>query len=177
MKYLNLPLVFLLVVASDNVLARMYQWQDPDTGTTQLSGKPPSWYRSGQVGPRVFVFEKGKIIDDTDIVLSDEHRALMRERAYLQVDEDLAKAKQKAIEATQQRVEKSEDEQPTTDVVESDEQVIEDALVADEMIEDDYVPERTVKVEAEKLTMEDMKQLIQDWEKAQEDKAKQLIGN
>jgi len=29
-----------------SVQAQMYQWTDPESGTTQLSGKPPAWYRS-----------------------------------------------------------------------------------------------------------------------------------
>ena len=64
----------LLIICSTNVSARMYQWQEPDTGTTQLSGKPPAWYRSTAGGPRVFVFDDGRLIDDTAVKVSEEIR-------------------------------------------------------------------------------------------------------
>lgn len=43
---------------------RMYQWTDPATGHTHLSGHAPAWYRNGD-GPRVLVFEGGRLVDDT----------------------------------------------------------------------------------------------------------------
>lgn len=45
--------------------ARMYQWIDSATGTVQLSGSAPAWYRNARPGPRVFVFENGRLVDDT----------------------------------------------------------------------------------------------------------------
>lgn len=45
--------------------ARMYHWVDQNTGSVQLAGKPPPWYRSLLAGPRVRVYEHGKVIDDT----------------------------------------------------------------------------------------------------------------
>ena len=62
--------------------ARMYQWVDPRSGRTQMSGVPPAWYRSGQPGPRIFVFENGQIIDDTRISVSEDKRQTLREQAF-----------------------------------------------------------------------------------------------
>lgn len=62
--------------------ARMYQWVDPQSGHTQMAGAPPAWYRSGQPGPRVFVFENGQIIDDTRVAVSEEQRQALREQAF-----------------------------------------------------------------------------------------------
>jgi hypothetical protein len=62
--------------------ARMYQWHNPATGTTQLSGTPPAWYRSGDPGPRVYVFENNQLVDDTGITVSDEQRAALRDEAF-----------------------------------------------------------------------------------------------
>ncbi|MCG8380506.1 MAG: hypothetical protein MI865_13670, partial [Proteobacteria bacterium] len=156
------------------VHARMYQWTDPDTGTTQLSGKPPAWYRTGQVGPRIFVFEKGKIIDDTDVVLSDEHRELMRQRAYLQAEADLQQAKQAAIEAGQAREAEGLEDFPDEDFAMEDEMLAEpEEPLAMDVSED----ADSARVKAEGLTLEDMKRLILDWEQAQEEKAKRIIGN
>jgi len=45
--------------------APMYQWTDPQTGSVQLAGHPPPWFRTGAPGPRVRVFEHGKVVDDT----------------------------------------------------------------------------------------------------------------
>ena len=61
--------------------ARMYQWQNPATGTTQLSGTPPTWYRSSEGGPRVYVFENNQLIDDTGIAVSAAQREALRAEA------------------------------------------------------------------------------------------------
>ena len=62
--------------------ARMYQWQNPATGTTQLSGIPPTWYRSSEGGPRVYVFENNQLIDDTGIAVSAAQREALRAEAF-----------------------------------------------------------------------------------------------
>lgn len=50
--------------ATAHCAERMYQWTDPSTGRTHFSGRPPHWYRKGD-GPRVLVFEDGRLVDDT----------------------------------------------------------------------------------------------------------------
>lgn len=60
----------------------MYQWQNPATGTSQLSGIPPTWYRSSEGGPRVYVFENNQLIDDTDIAVSAAQREALRAEAF-----------------------------------------------------------------------------------------------
>ena len=62
--------------------ARMYQWANARSGTVQLSGSPPAWYRSGGSGPRVFVFDNGALIDDTEVEVSEEHRQRLRSDAF-----------------------------------------------------------------------------------------------
>jgi len=54
-----------LVMGTPAEAARMYEWIDPDTGTVQLAGRPPPWYRTTLTGPRVRVIEHGRVIDDT----------------------------------------------------------------------------------------------------------------
>ena len=68
--------------------ARMYQWVDPAIRSVQMSGTPPSWYRSSWAGPRVRVFENGRIIDDTAITLSEEENEALRDEAFRQFDEE-----------------------------------------------------------------------------------------
>ena len=57
------------------------------------------WYRSAEGGPRVFVFDNTKIVDDTGIVVSDEEREHLRLRAFLQAEEDKAGAREKLLKA------------------------------------------------------------------------------
>ena len=60
----------------------MYQWIDPASGVTQLSGSPPAWYRSSETGPQVLVFENGRLIDDTRIAVSAVDRTALRAEAF-----------------------------------------------------------------------------------------------
>lgn len=77
-------LVFICVccLSAAPAAARMYQWHNPATGTTQLSGTPPAWYRSHDPGPRVYVFENNQLVDDTGMPVSDEQRAALRAEAF-----------------------------------------------------------------------------------------------
>jgi len=92
-------LLVLLVCLSQPAIARMYQWIDPETGTTQLSGKPPVWYRSEKNGPRVFVFENGRLVDDTGIEVSDIEREKLRQQALIRAERDRRKAREKLLDA------------------------------------------------------------------------------
>lgn len=67
--------------------ARMYQWVDPATGSVQMSGTPPTWYRSARGGPRVQVFDGGNVVDDTSIALTDDQNQALRDEAFRQFDE------------------------------------------------------------------------------------------
>lgn len=70
----------------------MYQWVNPGTGRTQMSGTPPAWYRAAPAGtpgkrtPRVLVFENGQLIDDTAIAVSEERRIQLRQQAFRGAD-------------------------------------------------------------------------------------------
>ncbi len=70
------------VIVTAPVSARLYQWVDPGTGTTQMSGRPPAWYRGNQAGPRVFVFDGGRLIDDTARHVPDAERDVLRTQAF-----------------------------------------------------------------------------------------------
>lgn len=64
------------------VEARMYQWVNPGTRSPQLSGTPPSWYRSEQGGPRVRVYDSGNLVDDTAIALPRAQAQDLRDAAF-----------------------------------------------------------------------------------------------
>jgi len=72
----------LLLMLAASAAARMYQWVDPRSGTVQLSGAPPAWYRSAQTGPRVFVFENGRLVDDTARPVDPDQAAALRAGAF-----------------------------------------------------------------------------------------------
>lgn len=74
---LSATLVSTVAAAAD----RLYQWIDPHTGTTQLSGRPPAWYRADAAGPRVFAFERGRLVDDSAVRLSERARRWVRAEA------------------------------------------------------------------------------------------------
>ena len=159
-----------LLLLSLPVQARMYQWIDPDTDTTQLSGKPPAWYRSAEAGPRVFVFEKGRIIDDTAITISDEERELLRRRAFVKAEEDREAARQKALEAEQLKFALQKHEQDELSAVEVEEPADTEALVETETEDTgENAPEFT------DLSIEEMQNLISDWENSKTQQAKELL--
>ncbi len=81
-------LCLLLLLLSTAAGARMYQWQDPHSKSMQFSGVPPAWYRGLQSGPRVRVYEGGKLIDDTTIPLSPEDDRSMRDMAFRALEEE-----------------------------------------------------------------------------------------
>ena len=96
---MRILLIVLLLSLTWPVSARMYQWVDPDTDTPQLSGKPPTWYRSREGGPRVLVFEKGGLIDDTSVPVSESDREQLRQDALIQAERDQAAINERLMEA------------------------------------------------------------------------------
>lgn len=74
-------LLLLLLPMLNQAATRMYQWTDPDSGRTHLSGNPPAWYRSDENGPRVFVFDNGRLVDDTGVEVSEAKRQALRQQA------------------------------------------------------------------------------------------------
>lgn len=160
-------LIILLLVFSSSVSARMYQWVDPDSGSTQLSGTPPIWYRSAQGGPRVFVFDNTKVVDDTGIQVSEDERERLRQQAFLMVEEDREQAKEKLLQSKRlkaaldkNRKEEAEEDTDTPEIIE---------------LSDNSLAEREL-AQQEPATIDQMKKLIEDWEQSQTEKAKGLLG-
>ncbi len=97
-RLIDCLMFFLLLgqcVFMQSVQAQMYQWIDPETGTTQLSGKPPPWYRGAEGGPRIFVFNRGKVVDDTGIQISDDQGIKLRLKAFMSAEKDRLAAREK----------------------------------------------------------------------------------
>ena len=149
--------------------ARMYQWVDPDTGTTQLSGKPPAWYRSFEGGPRVFVFDNGKVIDDTGRAVDDDKREMLRQQAFIAAKQDQEAAKEELLEARRLKEVLEQNQQSRQDNEEKDDQSTEE--VPEEIKE---TATQQNKADEEK-TIEQMQALIRQWEQQQTRNAHQLI--
>ena len=142
----------------------MYQWKDPDSGTTQLSGKPPAWYRTGEGGPRIIVFDNGKIIDDTSIEISDVQRESLRQNALLQAEEDKQKAIKAIREAEEMKAEMNITNREQAPFLE--EEKPEEPPADEQQSEED-------KEKQEKLTEEKMRAVISGWEKQKTEDAKE----
>ena len=101
----TLPLVLVIVALAlvPGAEARLYQWQSPVTGNMQMSGSPPSWYRSGQPGPRVLVFEDGFLVDDTQIEVSQLRRIFLRKAAFDEMEERKVEADLRQLKEDEQR--------------------------------------------------------------------------
>lgn len=93
----------LMVLAAGAASARMYVWQSPETGSLQASGTPPSWYRSERGGPRIQVFNDGKMLDDTAIALPTPHQEKLREEAFREFEERKESAALQLLEKAAKR--------------------------------------------------------------------------
>jgi hypothetical protein len=163
--YLTGLLFFSQIIFGQSVQAQMYQWADPETGTTQLSGKPPAWYRSAEGGPRVFVFNRGKIVDDTGIEVSDGKRISLRTKAFIDAEEDRVAANQKAMEAAKL---KAAMKRNSVDI--SEEETHEHQV---ESSEDEELIEKEMSTEEE--SVEKLKELIADWEDKRTEEARAIL--
>jgi len=174
-------LPFVLLFCSVPLQARMYQWTNPDTGTTQLSGTPPSWYRGTEHGSRVYVFERGQLVDDTAQAVSEVQRLGLRRQAFMAADRDkLTRAEAKRTARLRAAVErllgkKASDEEleailqgppetmpPTGSELPSDEPA-------------DTATANTRAAEASEPTEEQLKALVESWERTRTEKARRLL--
>ena len=128
--------------------ARMYQWIDPVTGSIQMSGKPPAWYRGSWEGPRVRVLENGLLVDDTSIEVSEDQMQALREEAFRQVAEELEALKR--LESDQLKQDEREER-----LSQLDEQDISD---------DEPAPDEGLPNSVSEDTIEQLKDLIDQWD-------------
>ncbi len=175
--YLTGLLFFSQIIFGQSVQAQMYQWTDPETGTTQFSGKPPAWYRSGEGGARVFVFNRGKIVDDTGIEVSDEKRISLRRKAFVDAEKDRVAANQKAMEAARLKAameKNSEDISGEEMLEEAHEHQVEssEGLVMEESEDEESIE---TEMSTEEESVEKLKALIADWEDKRTEEARALL--
>ena len=178
-------LLFISLSISLTAQARMYQWVDEDTGTTQFSGKPPTWYRSNEEGPRIFVFDGGRIVDDTGIQVSEEHRELLRRRAYNLVDAEEQAREEAILALTSKKLEEKEAEEKrkeeeakaneeklaaAQEAFEKQEEIVDANEELNELLND--IQDR----ELEDLSADELQELVQEWEALQERVAREIIS-
>lgn len=156
--------ILILFMCCSTASARMYQWVDPESGTTQLSGKPPAWYRSDREGPRVFVFENGKVIDDTGRQVDAGRKEILRQQALLKAEENREAAKEELLDAKRLKATLDQNKK----LQGGQEQIVmEEPEPAPSSDEEDN-PEQD-------KTIERMQTLIRQWEQLQTENARQLV--
>jgi hypothetical protein len=168
-------LFLVLMVVMMPVQARMYQWIDPDTGTTQLSGKPPAWYRSAENGPRVIVFEKGRVVDDTNISVSGSLQEELRRQALTKAVEDKEKASQMAKQAAElkSKLGTQLNDELSGPVAREREVSLPDVS---RTRTPEPEPEQVEQPVYKELTEDDLRALISDWEQQKTQQSKEKIG-
>lgn len=158
--------LFLLMLAlAAPASARVYQWVEPDSETPQLSGKPPTWYRSREGGPRVFVFEKGQLIDDTATEVSEIDRARLREEALIQAERDQAAINERLLEAKRMQAIQDRNRPPEEEL----------PLVVEQAPPPDALPAPPPTPDAE-ATMDAMRALVEQWDARQTENARGVVG-
>lgn len=168
----RLIILFVLLAVVPVAEARMYQWQDPDSGITHLSGTPPAWYRTGH-GPRVIVFEKGEVIDDTSIELPEDKNEDLRLQAIARAEEDREIARQKAMAAEEMKNRLEGSGKPAVPEDMDNESMVQAPEEETTMAKDET--ESPDDAAATGSTEEEMRALIQAWEKSRAEQAMQAI--
>lgn len=152
--------------------ARMYKWNDPATGTTQMSGKPPAWYRSTGKGPRVYVFDEGRLVDDTGMAVSETRRLELRREAMRLAMPATERARDDA--ALRQAIADGGAEEPVsagTPVPEFEEDLA--ALLADD--DTNKKAGETATRENPEATIARLKAVLDAWDQRQTEKARALL--
>jgi len=147
----------------------MYQWSNAATGTVQLSGSPPAWYRSISSGPRVFVFDDGQLIDDTAVPLPEEQRQVMRGEAFGEIERGAAaeipdEPQDALIDALEDAARDGIDVNAVTEAFTAEQQET----------NEDRVGENGIMVEQ---TVAELKALLDAWDSRRLNEARSLLRN
>ena len=174
-------IIVFLVVAMQPAAARMYQWVDPATGRTQLSGTPPAWYRTGGDNPRVFVFENGQLVDDTGIKVNDTERARLRQEALVKAEEDVETAKKKAEQSAllKSQVEQEDSPPPMVPKPVPVAQPEESTTKSPEPDTESLELDTESMTEAAKLSedeLAELRNLISEWEARNQNRAQEMLA-
>lgn len=170
----NFIIIIMLVIFMQPVAARMYQWVDPVSGRTQLSGTPPAWYRSGGDAPRVFVFENGQLVDDTGISVEEVQRQQLRQEALVRAEENTEAARRKAEQSALLRSRLDDDGAGVPLLPE----LPDAAPPEDDALEREIPAETAAEPGEPELTDEqiaELRRLISEWESRNQSRARELL--
>lgn len=160
--------VFTSLIFSGQVSARMYQWVDPDTGTTQLSGKPPAWYRSGQAGPRIIVLDNGKVVDDTALEVSEQEQGFLRQTAFIKAEENQEIVRQQILQSKRIQAALTRTDEDNKDNVEEEQ-------LADILPEEEIIESGGEVAKSDEETKQELQALIRKWEDQKAEDALKLL--
>lgn len=174
MKALRLIMCCVISFTISSAYARMYQWVDPATKITQFSGKPPVWYRSDDGGPRVIVFENNRVIDDTNIRVSEVEQQRLRHEAFLRAETNREIAREKLLQAKRlEAISKQQEgsQEPSQAVTATSQGLAEKSA--------EETP--AVKVPAQgqitdEVVVDQMRKMIQEWEQKRAASARAMIA-
>lgn len=168
-----LATAFLILIAGQ-LEARVYQWVNSNTGNTQLSGKPPAWYRTPDGGPRVVVFENNQLIDDTSVKVDERLRVKLRKEAFEHAAEQQKRGmtSQEAIAKLEEQI-KALIESPAMEEYLSSPEAAEDPLP--ELIADEPILREKVQRETPDERVERLKALISRWDERRTEEARSVL--
>ena len=149
--------------------ARLYQWVNPDSGYTQLSGKPPSWYRSEQSGPRVFVFENGQLLDDTNVVVNDAQRQELRWLAFSLANEEQQALSEERAQRLAELYGRAEEEEFYSADVDDEEPTF--SLAAPDIEEQEAAEE-----DEETATINRLRNVVNAWDLLRTEEARSILN-
>jgi len=152
--------------------ARMYQWEQPQSGVIQLSGNAPAWYRSVHPGPRVLVFDNGKLIDDTAVSVTNAQRIALREKALGERIDELAREKTGMPEKNA-TFENETLKAALAEAAKSGIDVEELAAQASDAAD----AENPLSVSTVQATVEELKALLSRWDTAKSNQARSVLNN
>lgn len=166
--------IFLILIAG-LVEARMYQWVNPGTGSSQLSGKPPAWYRTEAGGPRVLVFENSQLLDDTSVNVEPQQRLKLRQEAFQLSAEEQKKGltSKEAIARLEEQI-RALVESPELDQYLQSPDAETDLEELPELITEG-APEKKPETESADERVERLKALISRWDDRRTSEARSLL--
>jgi hypothetical protein len=157
--------------------ARMYQWLDPQSRTTQLSGKPPAWYRLDSAGPRVFVFDEGRLVDDTARPLAADAARALRQEAFARarIERDPATSLDARLEAAlrQRGPARAGPAAATAD----EDETANRAAATDTAVEGNSTPETEPAADPQVHVMTRLRAMLDAWDRQQTDRARQILDS
>lgn len=174
--------IFLLLIAT-SVEARIYQWVNPSTGSTQLSGKAPAWYRSDMGGPRVLVFENNVLVDDTGVAVDEDQRIQLRAKALSSESGKKSLTTEQAVATLEDQIQAILDSSAMNEYLKNPPAQTDQAIAPEvpsskgSTEQKDKDASKSMATESPDERVERLKALISAWDKNKTEEAKSLLNS